>query len=130
MAAALDRLRAHAFEVRDASLPRPRVRDGHFVKVGVRGERFWCLVRKVEADGRLRAVVDGTLQRSQWQPGHELALQNEHVLESVDVANQLSFRRLLLLAAATDSPDHHAATSWPGLRARGDRSCLNPWFNR
>ena len=128
MATALDRLRAHTFEERDASLPRPCVRDGRFVKVGVRGERFWCRVQKVEADGRFRAVVDITLQRSQWQRGHELVLQHEHVLESVDVADQLSFRRLLLLATATDSSDHHAAMLWPELRARGDRSCLNPWL--
>ena len=90
MAAALDRLRAHAFEERDASLPKLYVRKGVFVKVGVRQERFWCVVQHVGAD-TLRVVVDNELMHSPWQRGHELVIQHRHVLEVADTADLLRF---------------------------------------
>jgi hypothetical protein len=103
---------ANLFEIRDASLPRPCVREGHFVKVGARGERFWCRVRGVETDGKLCVVVDNDLLRSQWRRGHELALQGEHVLESADGRDRSRFQHL----AAELGSSREAALVWRDLR--------------
>jgi len=126
MASALERVRANTFEVRDASVDTPPVSVGCFVKVGIRDERFWCKVESTSGDGKLHAIVDNELLRSAWPRGHKLVLQREHVLESADVKEQLSFRRRLLLAAATGRSDHHAAMVWREVRASGSK-CCNPW---
>ena len=94
MAAALDRLRAHTFEERDASLPQLPVRKGVFVKIGVRQERFWCRVQHVGTD-TLRVVVDNELLHSPWQRGHELVVQHRHVLEVADTTDFLTFSSLV-----------------------------------
>ena len=100
MASALEHLRANTFETRDANTDTPPVSVGCFVKVGIRGERFWCKVQGVSGDGKLHAIVDNDLSRSAWRRGHNLVLQSEHVLESADVRDRLTFHRL---AAATGS---------------------------
>ena len=82
------------------------------MKVGIRGERFWCKVESMSGDGKLHAIVDNDLLRSAWPRGHKLVLQREHVLESASVAEQLSFRRL---AAATGSM-RDAALLWRDMR--------------
>ena len=105
-------------QVRDASLAKPHVHAGSFVKAGIRGERFWCRVESVRADGMLRATVDNDLLRSAWRRGHVLVLQHEHVLEVADVADQLSFKTL----AATFGSDREAALAWRGARVTS-RSC-------
>lgn len=115
MASALERVRANAFETRGSSTDPPRVSVGCFVKIGIRGERFWCKVESVSGDGKLHAIVDNDLLRSAWRPGHKLVLQSEHVLESADVRDQLSFQRL---AAATGSI-REAALVWRNLRVAG-----------
>merc|ERR1712039_130205 len=72
----LDRVRAHTFEARNATFPLPHVvRKDMFVKVGARGERFWCKVRSVR-DGTLRVIVERDLL---WPRRHELVIQHEHV---------------------------------------------------
>ena len=81
MAAALDRLRAHTFEERHASLPKLSVCKGAFVKVGVRGERFRCCVKSIRGDGALLGVVDNDLLKSPWRRGEEIVLQRNHVLD-------------------------------------------------
>ena len=113
MASALERVRANTFEVRDATAP-PPVGVGYFVKVGMRGERFWCKVDSMSGDGTLDATVDNELLRSPaWPRGHKLILQREHVLESASVAEMLSFQRL---AAATGSM-REGALLWRDMRA-------------
>ena len=113
MTSALERVRANTFETRDASIDTPRVSVGCFVKVGIRGERFWCKVQGVSGDGKLHAIVDNNLLRSAWRPGHKLVLQSgEHVLESADVRDRLTFQRLV---AATGSK-RDAALLWRNLR--------------
>lgn len=109
---ALDHLRVSTFETRDACVPQPHVHAGGFVKVGIRGERFWCRVESVGTDGMIRAVVDNDLLRSAWRRGHVLVLQHEHVLESLDVAGQLSFKTLV----ATLGSKREAALVWRDVR--------------
>ena len=82
MATAAELLRAHTFETRDKNVPRPCVQRGTLVKVGIRGERFWCRVGRVREDGWLLATVDNDLTRSPWRRGDEIVLQRSHVLES------------------------------------------------
>ena len=109
---ALDRLWANTFETREACVPQPHVHNGSFVKVGIRDERFWCRVESVGADDMIRAVVDNDLLRSAWRRGHVLVLQHEHVLESLDVADQLSFKTLV----ATLRSKREAALVWRDVR--------------
>ena len=54
------------FELRDDASPAPRVYQGGWVKVGAvaTGERFWCRVMIVSADGILTASVDNDLLES------------------------------------------------------------------
>ena len=113
MASALERVRANTFETRDASTDPPPVSVGCFVKVGIRGERFWCEVKSMSGDGRLNATVDNDLLRTDWRRGHTLALQREHVLESADVRDRLTFHRL----AALTGSRRGAALVWRDMRA-------------
>ena len=111
MAAALDRLRAHTFEERDASLPKLSVRKGAFVKVGVRRERFWCRVKHVGVD-TLHVIVDNALMHSPWQRGHELVVQHRHVLEVADVTDRLNFQALVVALGSK----REAARLWRDVR--------------
>ena len=94
MEAAVERLRPHTFEVRGKSMQRPNVQDGMLIKVGIRGERFWCRVKRVREDGALVAVVDNDLVRSPWRCGDEVVVQNKHVLETSN-PNDMTFASFL-----------------------------------
>ena len=85
---------------------------GCFVKVGVRGERFWCKVLNTSEDGKLHAVVDNDLLNSAWPRGHKLVIQHEHVLEVADVADQLSFEGLVSKVGSK----REAALTWHAMR--------------
>ena len=98
--------------MRDLSAPHPMLCSGMFVKVGVRGERFWLRVQSVGVDGKIRAIVDSNLIRSTWQRGEEIMLQNEHVLETAHYEDQVSFHRLV---AALGS-QREAALTWHEAR--------------
>lgn len=63
-------------------------------------------------DGKLHAVVDNDLLNSAWPRGHMLVLQREHVLETADVADQLSFEGLV----ARVGSKQEAALVWHGMR--------------
>ena len=80
------------------------------IKVGVRGERFWCKVRGVRKDGALVAIVDNDLLRSPWKVGDELAVHPEHVLETSD-PNDMTFVSLLSALGSSE-----AAMLWRELR--------------
>ena len=82
------------------------------MKIGIRGERFWCKVESMGGDGKLHAIVDNELLRSAWPRGHKLVLQREHVLESASVVELLSLQRLV---AATGSK-RDAALLWRDMR--------------
>ena len=78
------RLREHLFEQRSDGVV-PRVTAGVWVLVGQRGERFWCEVTRVRADGALVARVDNDLVYNPYRFGEEIILRVDHVL---DIANQ------------------------------------------
>jgi len=65
-----------------------------FVKVGVRGERFRCCVKSIRGDGALLRVVDNDLLKSPWRRGEEIVLQRNHVLETSEPADGMTFRSL------------------------------------
>ena len=112
MASAVETLREHAFEARDKKATEPRVQEGSWVKVGVRGERFWCKVRYEREDGCLIGVVDNELLRSTWRRGDEIVLQHDHVLETAQPRDELTFRRLpTALGSASE-----AAMVWRDVR--------------
>ena len=72
------------------------------IKVGVRGERFWCKVNRVRKDGALVAIVDNDLLRSPWKVGDELAVHPEHVLETSD-PNDMTFVSLLSALGSSEA---------------------------
>jgi hypothetical protein len=111
MEAAVERLQQNAFEVRDKLVQRPNVRDGMLIKVGIRGERFWCRVKRIRGDGTLIAVVDNDLIRSHWRCGDEIVVQNNHVLETSDPKDMTFASLLATLGSAKD-----AAMVWRELR--------------
>ena len=111
---AVEQLRQHTFEVRDKSRGRPRVGVGTLIKVGIRGERFWCKVRGVRQDGSLVCVVDNDLIKSPWKCGDEIVVQSTHVLETSDPMD-MTFASLLSLMG---SPAE-AALLWRELRLMG-----------
>ena len=117
MATALQTLHENAFETRDRSLPVPNVQVGSYVKVGIRGERFWCRVSRERADGSILAIIDNFLLRSPWRCGDEIVLQRSHVLEAADYGDALMFRALW----ATLGSVSEAAMAW---RANKDE-CLD-----
>ena len=107
---AAERLRQHTFEVRDRNRRRPKVEPGVLIKVGVRGERFWCKVQRVRKDGALVAIVDNELLKSPWRVGHELVVLPEHVLETSD-PNDMTFASLLSVLGSSE-----AAMLWREMR--------------
>ena len=111
MASAVETCREHAFETREKMAAVPHVHTGMFVKVGVRGERFWCRVQHVGVD-TLRVVVNNDLLRSPWRCGHDLVVRHEHVLESVDVFDQIKYQCLVSVLGS----QRKAAVAWHRLR--------------
>ena len=107
---AAERLRQHTFEMRDRNRKRPKVEPGVLIKVGVRGERFWCKVQRVRKDGALVAIVDNELVKSPWRVGHELVVLPEHVLETSD-PNDMTFASLLSVLGSSE-----AAMLWREMR--------------
>jgi hypothetical protein len=107
---AAQRLRQHTFEVRDRNRKRPKVEPGALIKVGVRGERFWCKVQRVRKDGALVAIVDNELLKSPWRVGHEIVVLPEHVLETSD-PNDMTFASLLSVLGSSE-----AAMLWREMR--------------
>ena len=108
----VEHLRAQLLEERSKTAAQPNVHPGTFVKVCMRGERFWCRVKHVRPDTSLLAVVDNDLVKSQWKCGDEITLQYTHVLETTEPADELTFRSLeARLGSAAD-----AAIAWRNLR--------------
>lgn len=107
---AVERLQRHAFEVRDSSRRQPSVDEGTLIKVGIRGERFWCRVKSVRVDGSLVAIVDNHLIKSPWTCGDEIVVQRKHVLETLDPGD-MSLASLLSVLGVSE-----AAMRWRELR--------------
>jgi hypothetical protein len=108
---AVERLRQHTFEVRDPSRTQPSVEAGMLIKVGVRGERFWCkVVNTVRKDGVLVALVDNDLLRSPWKVGDEIAVLRQHVLEVSDPCD------MKLTSLCSTLRPSEAAVVWRELR--------------
>ena len=113
MTSAVERLRQHTFELRDRSSGRPSVNAGMVIKVGIRGERFWCRVQRVREDGALIAVVDNDLIRSPWKCGDEIVVQHSHVLECSDPKDATLASLFTTLGSVTE-----AAMLWRELRLK------------
>lgn len=128
MASALETLRKNMFETRDRSAAVPHVQNGTFVKLGVRGERFWCKVQcGKRVDGSFVGVVDNDLIRSPLQRGHEIVFQHSHVLETAEPGDELTFKGLIAaLGSASD-----AAMMWRDMREAsgvGAKAHPHAWF--
>lgn len=118
---AVERLQRHAFEVCDPSRRQSSVDEGTLIKVGIRGERFWCRVKRVRADGALVAIVDNNLIKSLWRCGDEIVVQRKHVLETLG-AKDMTFAGLLSAMGSSE-----AAMMWRELRlADGSGVQANP----
>ena len=96
--------------MRDKNRKRPKVEPGVFIRVGVRGERFWCKVQRVRRDGALVVIVDNELLKSPWKVGDELVVLPEHVLETSD-PNDMTFASLLSALGSSE-----AAMLWREMR--------------
>ena len=120
---AAERLRQHTFEVRDKNRKRPKVEPGVLIKVGVRGERFWCKVKRARKDGAIVATVDNELLKSQWKVGDEIVVLPEHVLETSDPSD-MTFSSLLSALGSSE-----AAKLWREIRlADGSGVTAKPKF--
>jgi hypothetical protein len=115
------RLCEHMFEQRPQSDALPSVRVGTFVKIGIRGERFWCCVKSTRGDGALLGVVDNDLLKSPWRRGEEIVLQRNHVLETAEPTDELTFRNLVTRFGSVGT----AAAVWQDLR-RMERAAAKP----
>ena len=110
-------LRLH-FELRDDAKPAPRVSQGGWVKVCAvaTGERFWCRVMTLRADGMLTASVDNDLLSSTvacpLQFGDVVVLHERNVLESAALAERDEFERLLVVTGSHVK----ASKLWRGVR--------------
>ena len=106
------------FELRDDASPAPRVSQGGWVKVCAvaTGERFWCRVTTVSADGMLTASVDNDLLSSTLacplRFGDVLVFHERNVLESASLAERDEFERLLVVTESHVK----AAKLWRGVR--------------
>jgi hypothetical protein len=107
---AAERLRQHTFEVRDKNRRSPKAEPGVLIKVGVRGERFWCKVKRVRKDGAIVAIVDNELLKSPRKVGDEIVVLPEHVLETSD-PNDMTFASLLSVLGSSE-----AAMLWREMR--------------
>ena len=128
MASALENLRERAFETRDENAAVPDVQMGTFVKLGVRGERFWCKVQcDKRVDGAFVGVVDNDLLGSQVRRGHKIVFQLNHVLEAAEPGEELKFKDLM---AALGSASE-AALMWRDVREAsgvGVKARPRTWF--
>ena len=115
---AVERLQRHAFEVRDPSRRQPSVDEGTLIKVGIRGERFWCRVKSVRVDGALVAIVDNHLIKPPWTCGDEIVVQRKHVLETLD-PKDMSLASLLSVLGVSE-----AAMRWRELRLENGSGVL------
>jgi hypothetical protein len=105
------------FATRDESLPPPRARAGDWVKIGSRGERFWCKVeRGPNASGVLSVRVDNVLVKNEWRLGDRLEVRTAHVLEVATAAELTSFQRL---ATESSRGVEEAAREWHESRVGG-----------
>ena len=102
------------FEVRPDG-GEPHVCCGAWVKVALRGERFWCRVLREKSDGTFDATVENDLLRSPMKCGEEVVLDRRHVLEVADESDRLMFE---LLCVTLGEPGT-AAELWRKLRAEG-----------
>ena len=106
------------FELRDDAKPAPRVSKGGWVKIGAvaTGERFWCSVLTLSADGMLTASVDNHLLSSTLacplQFGDVVVLHERNVLESASLAERNEFEQLLVVTESHVK----AAKLWRGVR--------------
>jgi len=106
------------FELRDDASPAPRVSKGGWVKIGAvaTGERFWCSVLTLSADGMLTASVDNHLLSSTitcpLQFGDVVVLHERNVLESASLAERNEFEQLLVVTESHVK----AAKLWRGVR--------------
>ena len=123
MADVLQKLRENTFETRDRRVATPNVQVGSYVRVGIRGERFWCRVSRERSDGSLLAQVDSYLTKSPWKRGDEIVLQRSHVLEAVDDRDALVCRALWATLGSAPA----AAMAW---RASKDESFNQSSRNR
>ena len=128
MASALETLRERALETRDKNAAVPRVQTGTFVKLGLRGERFWCKVQcDKRVDGSFVGIVDNDLLRSPLRRGHEIVFQHSHVLEAAEPRDELTFKGLMVaLGSASD-----AAVMWRDVREAsgvGVKAHPRTWF--
>ena len=128
MASALETLRERALETRDKGAAVPRVQTGTFVKLGLRGERFWCKVQcGKRVDGSFVGIVDNDLLRSPLRCGHEIVFQHSHVLEAAEPREELTFKGLMVaLGSAAD-----AAMMWRDVRETsgvGAKARPRTWF--
>ena len=108
---ALERIRQNTFEVRDKRSKRPSVNYGMLIKVGIRGERFWCRVKGRRDDDAIVAVVDNDLLRSSWRCGDEIVVQHNNVLETSD-PHDMTFTSLLAALSSVSE----TAMVWRELR--------------
>jgi hypothetical protein len=100
------------FEERPKSAARPLVAPGAYVKVGLRGERFWCIVDNESSDGALLALVDNDLVKSLWKCGDKIALQHINVLETAEQADVLTLYSLVARFGSVGD----AVIAWRDLR--------------
>ena len=91
----------------------PHVGSGRWVKVGLHGERFWCNVRRVKADGALVATVENNLCRSPYRCGDEIVLSRRHVLEIAGDEDRLQYERMCVVLGDA----REAALQWQKMRA-------------
>ena len=101
------------FEVRPDG-GEPHVCCGTWVKVALRGERFWCRVLRERGDGTFDATVENDLLRSPTKCGDVVVLGKKHVLETASDADRAQFR---LLCALLGDP-RTAALLWRDMRAK------------
>ena len=115
------------FELRDDASPAPRVSQGGWVKVCAvaTGERFWCRVTTVSADGILTASVDNDLLSSTiacpLRFGDVLVFHERNVLESTCLVERDKFEQLLVVTGSHVK----AAKHWRDARQL-EGTCVPP----
>lgn len=81
-------------------LSAPRVSTGDWVKVGALGERFWCLVNTVHADGVLTASVANDLVLCPWKAGDEVTFCEGKILEVASLSDRCRFVQMFLVSGS------------------------------
>ena len=99
MAAEEGPLRLH-FELRAGASPAPWVSQGGWVKLGALGERFWCLVNTVHADGALTASVANDLVLYPWKAGDEVTFCEGNILEVASLSDRSRFVQMVLVSGS------------------------------